>query len=1389
MQESFTRLSNYLPKNKQDEIMNEIANSRGQWEAINVRSAEILNKLRATTHRWDLLLETKNRLNDWLQEKEAILQSFPKGNGEISEMKTILERLRYMDSEISQRSSEFDEVTSELEFFEPLSVPEEDKIKLQTLVERFSTLKANCADRTQEYEIEIGDYTAYQYQLQEIEKWLLQISFQLMAHNSLYISNYNQTKEQIAQHETLLECIQKYQANIDDLNAKGQQQVNRYEPFSSTVRGKIEGQVNNIQESYNSLLNTSIQIKNRLYDSLNKFKEYEDTLDSIMANLDGYETTIDVEMQKPIETLNDSKAQLKLMQNLQDKLQQERQRLMIAVQACDAATASISRPSSPIFNQNSTIPEKELLVRAKLDDLTDKLLPCIDLLIEKVKGFDEILTKRDELNDWIEQQTALANEIDAKTLRLRFDSAAPDLSVINDILQEINSKRNIILTEFMNQLPDNEIADLEKSIDDLESQLMNIAEQKRAKQSSVDDYLKSVKNLKNFFDKLTQRLEVIDGSGGLNCAQKLNEIDTIKKEYESEVPKLMDEITIKDDSKLFVIISNFDAQQVDDNLKINQRRDNDFRKRIERKIQLLNLAAKNLDKLQGEIDQTKFFFDDNIEKISKPFVLGYLVKPIEGYLQYLKNLTKDIENKQAFIDSLNKKNTSMHSELDVGEQQKIKNQISELQKSEKKLMDIVKSEIARAQQGLAKAKDVEIQFDTIRSWIDSEKAHNEDKKNLIISFAPSAVDTEIQACRKRLQNIKDFSDNVLNGTIEKVTDIKEQCGESGKHDLQNTVDGFSADVETMALTCNNQLQNIESIVRRKKEYEQDSEALLNWIKETHQVMATNVKTSSVQILEEQMRKYEGLLKEADSKKYVLKAIQDKADSIMNNLSEADRLNLTCQVKNLEDKFNLLVIKLNERYNNIVDNIKQLKESQKQIAEYTQFILSIQLAIKELNKPIGSKTEDVQGLLKEYENILNRLKAKKAEMSMQKISSLPQIKELLSTHDDIIDAIENQLRRLKQLLALREQYIALVNEVINFNVKYTDIVAHVEKSEDKIENKIKQYDKIMMKIQECEGVLASANDKGMQIASEGTVEDRNNIIEQLQTLKNQLLNLKQSVENLRQKHEKTVNLHKNLESNIVKTINSLLEKEGRVKILPLLDVDTESVDQEIKKHDALAADIQKGLIKLQATLDGMDKSENTLPPHLADKVSTGRSLLQSLPVLLADRRNYLDTNKQNRLDYIKLVADFNNWINLVENDFINDNNGIDFQNIAAIIEKHTKSVDSKLPDIKRLLEQINASSKNIMPSLNNINKEEHMRVVQKFSDTLKDIVARAQQIKVNLNENNDKWKQYCSLYASIESLLKKVPKDTALSSIDKLNDYLNKLNAKLQAIQVSTFFKY
>jgi nesprin-1 len=74
-----------------------------------------------------------------------------------------------------------------------------------------------------------------------------------------------------------------------------------------------------------------------------------------------------------------------ILQNLHNKLQAEKSRLAVAVQACEAAAACISRPSSPQDAMPPPVPDRELVVRARLEDLIDQVL--LELLALSVRVF------------------------------------------------------------------------------------------------------------------------------------------------------------------------------------------------------------------------------------------------------------------------------------------------------------------------------------------------------------------------------------------------------------------------------------------------------------------------------------------------------------------------------------------------------------------------------------------------------------------------------------------------------------------------------------------------------------------------------------------------------------------------------------------------------------------------------------------------------------------------------------------------------------------------------------------------------------------------------------------------------------------------------------------
>jgi len=94
-------------------------------------------------------------------------------------------------------------------------------------------------------------------------------------------------------------------AQIWSLYVLGNAQIAKYIDQKPEIKATIEKQHQNFQESYNSLLQTGTQIKNRLADSMAKFQEYEGALEAIMKNVETLEPQIKEKLDKPLEEVGD----------------------------------------------------------------------------------------------------------------------------------------------------------------------------------------------------------------------------------------------------------------------------------------------------------------------------------------------------------------------------------------------------------------------------------------------------------------------------------------------------------------------------------------------------------------------------------------------------------------------------------------------------------------------------------------------------------------------------------------------------------------------------------------------------------------------------------------------------------------------------------------------------------------------------------------------------------------------------------------------------------------------------------------------------------------------------------------------------------------------------
>ena len=414
------------------------------------------------------------------------------------------------------------------------------------------------------------------------------------------------------------------------------------------------------------------------------------------------------------------------------------------------------------------------------------------------------------------------------------------------------------------------------------------------------------------------------------------------------------------------------------------------------------------------------------------------------------------------------------------------------------------------------------------------------------------------------------------------------------------------------------------------------------------------------------------------KEQIDSAVADK-DAIIGSLNKADQMELQGTIQSLLDGYNRVTAGIDERNKTLQQYVTNQRDIAAKVEESTEILNKIQEDVRALNKPIGFRPEDTQSVLNSYEMLLAELRVyrdKMDDLQHRTTGNSGDLGVIVKQQDDLIATIEAQIKKLRHLLLLRQQFMALVAEITTFIAKYNEVVHDIEKGGKTVQEKIRRYEDVIYKIQECEAQLATAQDKGEQIAAEGSVTDRNTIAEQLTSLKHQLSSLKRAVEQRRGEHVMAAAEFQRLSEQLDELLDKMHDKEAVIRCRPLLELPAESVDQERTKHKALAADIKSLLAGVEGIFAAIPH-DSTIPSTLQERLSEATFLQDTLPSELASRGTYLEEQLALRAQYDDAVRRLNNWLDESKLRLRPPSNGVDFENVNKDLQEHLVRIKIKI----------------------------------------------------------------------------------------------------------------
>lgn len=187
---------------------------------------------------------------------------------------------------------------------------------------------------------------------------------------------------------------------------------------------------------------------------------------------------------------------------------------------------------------------------------------------------------------------------------------------------------------------------------------------------------------------------------------------------------------------------------------------------------------------------------------------------------------------------------------------------------------------------------------------------------------------------------------------------------------------------------------------------------------------------------------------------------------MESINKADQMELQGTIQSLLDGYSRIRTGVDERSRMLQQYVTQQREIAAKVEESTEFLNKIQEDVRALNKPIGFRPEDTQSMLNSYELLLAELRVyrdKMDDLQHRTTGNSGDLAAIVKQQDDLISTIEAQIKKLRHLLLLRQQFMALVAEITTFIAKYNEVVHDIEKGGKTVQEKIRRYEDVMQQL--------------------------------------------------------------------------------------------------------------------------------------------------------------------------------------------------------------------------------------------------------------------------------------------------------------------------------------
>ncbi|KAM7172376.1 nesprin-1 isoform 3-T4 [Macrochelys suwanniensis] len=1037
------RAIKYMEGNKAEHLRKEISDYMEQLE-------ELASSIRKEHMALEKCLQLSKEFSDkykaqtqWLTEYQAILHTQVEPKTELYEKKAQLSKYKSVQQTVLSHEPSIKSVTEKgealLELVHDVTLGD----KIQKLQANYQELCNAAKAHVESLEVKVKEHEDYNSDLQEVEKWLLQMSSRLVTPDLMESSSVEIITQQLANHKAMMEEIAGFEDHLNSLKNKGDYLINQCaEHLQAKFKQNIQTHLQGTRDSYSAICSTAQRVYQSLEHELQKHVNHQDTLQQCQAWLSTVQPELKPSMWPPF-SLADAIKQVKHFRALQE---QASTYLDLLCSMCDLSDTRVKNTATDIQQTKQTI-EQQIMHSQYL-----------------AQGWEEIKQMKAELWIYFQDADHQLQNLKRRWAELELNIAQNMVLQVKEFSQKLHSKEAALtaVTEKVNKLTQGQESPEHKEIGhfsnqwlDLCLQANNLLIQREEDLQRTRDYHDRMNVVEIFLQKFTKEWDNLARSDAESTTVHLEALKTLALALQERRFALED---LKDQKQKMMEHLNLDDKElVKEQTGHFEQRWSQLEDLVKRKIQVSVTTLEELSLVHSKFQELMEWAEEQQPSISEALKQSPPPELAQSLLMDHLTICSELEAKQVVLKALIKDADRVMTNLGLNERQILQKSLSDAQNHMGCLSDLV----GQRRKYLNKALSEKTQF-LMAAFQATNQIQQHEKKVMFhehICLLPEDVSKQIRTCKSAQASLKAYQSEIT-GLWAQGRDLMKETTEQEKNEVLNKLQELQNVYDTVLQKCSQQLVELEKNMVSRKYFKEDLDKASHWIKQADIVTFPEINLmNSNSELYSQLAKYQQILEQSPEYENLLLTLERDGQEILPSLNEVDHSYLDEKLNALPQQFNIVIALAKDKFYKVQEAIHARKEyaslielTTKALTELEDQFLSMNKAPAALLSKEGvSLQQDYKGLLDEVVNLgaaMDELNQKKEAFrstgqpwkpeEMLKLTTLyhklkRQIEQRVNLLEDTIEAYKEHeemcLRLETQLEAVKKEQMKVNEETL------------------------------------------------------------------------------------------------------------------------------------------------------------------------------------------------------------------------------------------------------------------------------------------------------------------------------------------------------------------------